>query len=107
MLEASKHNKEITLCLALSYGGREEIALAAAAACRACEQGLLSASDVGVDTIQGFLHQPQVPDPDLLIRTGGEQRLSNFLLWQCAYSELLFMDVPWPDFGASDLAQAC
>lgn len=107
VLDASKSNTAITLCLALSYGGREEIALAASAACRACENGLLSSSDVGVDTVQGFLHQPNVPDPDLLIRTGGEQRLSNFLLWQCAYSELLFVDVAWPDFGAKDLGNAC
>ncbi|MBT8082711.1 MAG: isoprenyl transferase [Gammaproteobacteria bacterium] len=91
-------NTGLVLNVAVAYGGRWDIARAAQAlAARACS-GQLAVEDIGEDTLEAELQLAGVPDPDLLIRTGGEQRISNFLLWNLAYSELWFTDVLWPDF---------
>lgn len=99
-------NQGLTLILALSYGGRAEIARAARKIARAVELGLLKPDAIDEDQFSGFLDTAGIPDPDLLIRTSGEQRISNFLLWQCAYTEFLFVDTLWPDFRADDLRRA-
>ncbi len=94
-------NSRLNLTIALSYGARAEIAAAAKAALEAVRDGTLNANDLGEDTFARFLATAGMPDPDLVIRTSGEQRLSNFLLWQAAYAELVFLDVLWPDFDQS------
>jgi len=99
-------NSRLNLTLALSYGGRAEIAAAARAAARAARQGLLDPEAIDEASFAGLLSTAAMPDPDLIIRTSGEQRLSNFLLWQSAYAELLFLDVLWPDFGPAHFAEA-
>ncbi len=91
-------NSRLNLTIALSYGSRDEIAAAARAAIAAVNAGSLKADDLGEEAFAGFLATAGMPDPDLVIRTSGEQRLSNFLLWQAAYAELVFLDVLWPDF---------
>jgi len=91
-------NSRLNLTIALSYGARAEIAAAARAALVAVRQGELECDDLGEDVFARFLATAGMPDPDLIIRTSGEQRLSNFLLWQAAYAELVFLDVLWPDF---------
>ncbi|MDR3533110.1 MAG: polyprenyl diphosphate synthase [Rhodopila sp.] len=91
-------NSRLNLTIALSYGARAEIAAAARAAVEAVRAGCLDAEALGEDTFARFLATAGMPDPDLIIRTSGEQRLSNFLLWQAAYAELVFLDVLWPDF---------
>jgi undecaprenyl diphosphate synthase len=103
---ATRDNPRITLTIALSYGGRAEIvaavrSIAAQVACRKLDP---EAVDEGC--IARHLFTADLPDPDLLIRTSGEQRISNFLLWQCAYSELVFTKTLWPDFSKHDLDQA-
>ena len=97
MVRATAHNTRMTLALAVNYGGRYELARAATAACNA---GLNAgtAPDEALQLLQANLDTAQLPDPDLMIRTGGEKRLSNFLLWQSAYAELYFCDTLWPDF---------
>jgi undecaprenyl diphosphate synthase len=91
-------NARLNLTIALSYGARAEIAAAARAAVEAVRAGSLDAGNLGEDAFASFLATAGMPDPDLIIRTSGEQRLSNFLLWQAAYAELVFLDVFWPDF---------
>jgi undecaprenyl diphosphate synthase len=91
-------NSRLNLTIALSYGARAEIAAAARAALEAVRDGGLDAGDLGEEMFARFLATAGMPDPDLIIRTSGEQRLSNFLLWQAAYAELVFLDVLWPDF---------
>ena len=91
-------NSKLNLTIALSYGARAEIAAAARAALEAVRDGGLDAGDLGEEMFARFLATAGMPDPDLIIRTSGEQRLSNFLLWQAAYAELVFLDVLWPDF---------
>ncbi len=99
-------NRRLTLTIALSYGGRLEIAAAARALARDVAQGHLAPEDIDEAAVAGRLFTAGLPDPDLLIRTSGEQRISNFLLWQMAYAELMFVDAHWPDFTGADLAQA-
>ena len=99
-------NARLNLTVALSYGGRADILLAARAAAAAAAAGTLDPATLDEDGFGGLLSTAGIPDPDLLIRTSGEQRLSNFLLWQAAYAELVFLDVLWPDFAAADLAGA-
>ena len=99
-------NERLNLTIALSYGSRNEIAAAARAAARAVLEGRLSVGDLDENRFADFLATAGTPDPDLIIRTSGEQRLSNFLLWQAAYAELVFLDVLWPDFGAEDFSRA-
>jgi undecaprenyl diphosphate synthase len=91
-------NARLNLTIALSYGARAEIAAAARAAVAAIRTGCVDEAELDEDVFARFLATAGMPDPDLIIRTSGEQRLSNFLLWQAAYAELVFLDVLWPDF---------
>ncbi len=99
-------NLGLTLVLALSYGGRQEIAAAVQAIARDAANKRLDPSEIGVDMVRRYLLTADIPDPDLLIRTSGEQRISNFLLWQVAYTEFVFLDTLWPDFSSEDLRRA-
>ncbi|MGH7097752.1 MAG: polyprenyl diphosphate synthase, partial [Stellaceae bacterium] len=102
----TRDNRAIHLAIALSYGGRAEIVAAARAIAAEAAAGRIDPARVGEDVLARHLFTAGLPDPDLLIRTSGEQRLSNFLLWQCAYAELVFTRTLWPDFGKNDLEQA-
>ena len=98
--------QNLTLILALSYGGRDEIMRAAKKIAQRAIAGQIDIESINNDTLATCLDTAEFPDPDLLIRTSGEVRISNFLLWQTAYSELYFTDVLWPDFGAVELDKA-
>ncbi len=102
----TRGNGAVTLTIALSYGGRAEIVAAVRAIAAQVARGGLAVDAVDEDCLARHLFTVDLPDPDLLIRTSGEQRISNFLLWQCAYSELVFTKTLWPDFAKSDLARA-
>ena len=104
--EKSAHIDGITLCICLNYGGRQEILHAVRTLAQECERGERKADSISLDDISQNLYSRGIPDPDLIIRPSGELRLSNFLLWQCAYSEFYFTDVLWPDFKPSDIDQA-
>lgn len=99
-------NKKFTLIFALNYGGRAELADAVVKIAEKVQAGTLKADSIDEQTIAGNLYLPDVPDPDLLIRTGGELRVSNFLLWQISYTEFYFTNVLWPDFGREELFRA-
>lgn len=99
-------NHGLTLIVALSYGGRSEIVCAARNLARAAADGTLDPEAIDDAAFESCLTTSGVPDPDLVIRTSGEQRLSNFLLWQSAYSELIFVDTLWPDFDREDMERA-
>ena len=103
-VEKTKNNKRMTLILALSYSGRWEIVNAVNKIIHDSKNNL--AKEITEDTFQQYLNTKGVPDPELLIRTSGEHRISNFLLWQIAYSELYFTDTLWPDFRKEDLIKA-
>ena len=100
------HYTEHTLIIALSYGGRTEIANAARTLAEKVRAGEMKAEEIDEDALSEAMYLPDVPDPDLIIRTSGEERLSNFLLWQCAYSEFYFTPVLWPDFREKEFAEA-
>jgi len=105
-IEKTKNNKKMTLNLALSYSGRWELLKAIKEISRQVADGNLNVSDISEECISGFLNTKNIPDPDLLIRTSGEFRVSNFLLWQIAYTEFFISDVYWPEFKRKDLYQA-
>jgi undecaprenyl diphosphate synthase len=102
----TKDNDKLTLVVAFNYGARQEIARAAQRLAAEVVAGRVAVADVTADKLATYLDAPDLPDPDLIIRTSGEQRLSNFLLWQAAYSELVFVPVYWPDFDRAALEQA-
>jgi undecaprenyl diphosphate synthase len=104
--ERTRSNVRLNLTVALSYGGRAEIARAARLIAAAVKAGELKVEDIDETCFARYLLTAGIPDPDLLIRTSGEQRISNFLLWQSAYTELLFLDRLWPDFTKDDLEDA-
>ena len=104
--QATARNTRINLNIALSYGARDEIVAAARAVAEAARAGQLDPAALDEAGFADFLSTAGMPDPDLVIRTSGERRLSNFLLWQSAYAELLFPDVLWPDFSAEDFRAA-
>ncbi|MDP6689207.1 MAG: isoprenyl transferase [Alphaproteobacteria bacterium] len=99
-------NTGLTLVIAVNYGSHSEIVEASRQIALAVSDGRISADDIDETTFAAHLHTDGIPDPDLFIRTSGEQRLSNFLLWQACYAEFVFMDVLWPDFNKRSLEQA-
>ena len=99
-------NDAFNLCIAFNYGGREEVVRAARKLAEDMASGARDEEDVNEETFATYLDTSDIPDPDILIRTSGEYRLSNFLIWQAAYAELVFMDVLWPDFGKDQLLEA-
>ena len=103
---ATAHGRRVHLTVALSYGARDEIAQAAKALAEEVASGVRDPQSIDPDALATKLQTAHQPDPDLILRTSGEQRLSNFLLWQCAYAELMFIDKYWPDFAAEDLFDA-
>jgi undecaprenyl diphosphate synthase len=104
--DLTKNNDGLTLVVAFNYGARQEIVLAARRIAEAVERGEARSQDIDMDRFERFLDAPDIPDPDVIIRTSGEQRLSNFLLWQAAYSELVFVPTYWPDFDRAALESA-
>ena len=104
--ELTRGNVRLDLTVAFNYGSRQEIANAAQRLAREVAEGKRDPSSIDIAAISGYLDTSDVPDPDLIIRTSGEQRLSNFLMWQAAYSELVFVPVHWPDFDKAALEEA-
>ena len=104
--EISKHYDGVQVNICLNYGGRDEIVRAVKAFMADCEQGRANPEDMSEATLSRYLYSAGVPDPDLVIRPSGELRLSNFLLWQSAYSEFYYSDVLWPDYSKEDLNEA-
>ncbi|HEY7296703.1 MAG TPA: isoprenyl transferase [Xanthobacteraceae bacterium] len=102
----TRDNRKLTLVVAFNYGGRQEIARAAKRLAQEVVAGQLDAGAITAERLAAALDAPDIPDPDLIIRTSGEQRLSNFLLWQAAYSELVFVPIYWPDFDRAALEGA-
>jgi undecaprenyl diphosphate synthase len=105
-VELTRLNTALTLVIAFNYGSRNEIARAARRLAEEVEAGRLDVSEITEERLGEALDTSAIPDPDLLIRTSGEMRLSNFLLWQCAYTEFVFLDTYWPDFGRDELERA-
>lgn len=106
LIEATKEFKEFTLNIALSYGGREELIDAIRTIAQEAREGKIIPDSIDSRLIQGYLYTADIPNPDLIIRTGGEFRLSNFFLWQSAYSEFFFTPTYWPDFSPDEFRQA-
>jgi undecaprenyl diphosphate synthase len=105
--ELTRDNDVLTLTMCVNYGGRAEIADAAAAIGREVAAGRLNPDKIDESTVARFLDEPDMPDVDLFVRSSGENRTSNFLLWQSAYAELVFLDTLWPDFDRRHLWAAC
>jgi undecaprenyl diphosphate synthase len=104
--ELTRNNTALTLVVAFNYGSRQEIARAAQRLAVEVAEGRRASETITADTLGQYLDAPDIPDPDLIIRTSGEQRLSNFLMWQAAYSELVFVPIHWPDFDRAALEGA-
>lgn len=104
--EASKDNDGLNFQIAINYGSRDEMLRAMKKMMKDCEEGKLTSEDITEERYESYLDTHGIPDPDLLIRTSGELRLSNYLLWQLAYTEFYFTDVPWPDFTKEELEKA-
>lgn len=104
--EMTKNNTGLTLAMCINYGGRAEIADAMKRMAKAVEKGELKPGEINEASISEFLYRPDMPDVDLFLRPSGEQRTSNFLLWQSAYAEMVYRDILWPDFTADDLYDA-
>ena len=104
--EATKNNGGLNFQIAINYGSRDEITRAVRTLAEDVKEGKLMPEEVNEACIERYLDTHDIPDPDLLIRTSGEQRLSNYLLWQLAYTEFYFTDVPWPDFSKQELENA-
>lgn len=104
--DQTKDNDALTLSIALNYGGRDELLRAMQCIVYDIEKGNLNKIDLQEKHIENYLYTSGIPEPDLLIRTGGEKRLSNFMLWQMAYTELLFLDTYWPDFTREDFEKS-
>jgi len=105
-IQSGALRQPLTLCIAINYGGRKDIVHATRQIVEACQRGELKIDDINEDCFDAFLSTGGIPQPDLVIRTGGDQRISNFLLWQCAYAELYFTDTLWPDFDEKCLDKA-
>ena len=103
---ATRNNTGMTVVLAVSYGGREEITRAVRTMARKVQRGELDPAAITQDVVRGHLTTKDIPDPDLLIRTSGEMRVSNFFLWQLAYTEIYVTDILWPDFREREFTQA-
>lgn len=104
--EVSSVNTGLNLTIAINYGSRDEMIRAVKHIIKDHDAGKISVDDIDTDTFSSYLDTKDIPDPDLLIRTSGEQRLSNYLLWQLAYTEFYFTDVPWPAFDKNELKKA-
>ena len=104
--DETRENTGLTFVIAVNYGGRDEITRAVKRLAAACQEGKLHPQDITEQTIEACLDTAGIPDPDLLIRTSGEIRLSNYLLWQCAYTEIYVTDCLWPDFDQEELEKA-
>ena len=104
--EATRNNDGLHFQIAINYGGRDEIVRASRKIARAAAEGKLRPEDITEDTVSSYLDTAGIPEPDLLIRTCNEQRISNFLLWQLAYTEFYVTPVPWPDFTKEELIKA-
>lgn len=105
-VEATKNNTRIILNLAVNYGGRNEIIDAAKKAAQMAVDGTVAVSEIDEKLLSSLMYHPELPDPDLLIRTAGELRISNFLLWETSYSEMYVTDALWPDFSKEELIKA-
>lgn len=103
---ATVNNGGLNFTIALNYGSRDELTRAARKMAQDCAEGKLKVDEIDETVFESYLDTHGIPDPDLMIRTSGEQRLSNYLLWQLAYSEFYFTDVPWPDFTKEELVKA-
>jgi len=106
MIKKTENNKGMTLNLAVSYGGRQEILMAVKRIANDVKKGTINSSDIDQGLFTSYLWTKDMPDPDLLIRTSGEYRISNFMIWQTAYTEIYITGVLWPDFGKAELAKA-
>ena len=104
--EATKNNGGLNFQIAINYGSRDEMRRAMTALAKDCVEGKVNPDEISEALFDTYLDTHEIPDPDLMIRTSGEQRLSNYLLWQLAYSEFYFTDVPWPDFSKEELVKA-
>ena len=106
LVEESKNNTGLNFQIAINYGSRDEIVRAVRRLAEDYKNGEFERKDITEEKLSSYLDTAEVPDPDLLIRTSGEQRLSNYLLWQLAYTEFYFTDIPWPAFNKQELAKA-